>query len=249
VATHDGDVQRWEHRRRLAADGLPAPAAAHAPTVTPPPARDALARLSDVPSAHEIVTFNDAPPPPGASPWVTSHGPMTELQVVAADPSWPDTYRLLTAMITDALGDVAVAVEHVGSTSVPGLPAKPVIDIDLTVRDSRDEGSYVPALERCGFVLVVREPWWYEHRCLRHEEPACNLHVFSPDCAETERHRIFRDWLRSHPEDCSLYAATKTAAAAETRATGGHTMDYNARKELVVREIYSRAFHDRGLTP
>lgn len=154
---------------------------------------------------------------------------------------------MLAAEITEALGDAALAVEHVGSTSVPGLLAKPVVDIDLTVADSRNEQTYVPALTRCGFVLVVREPWWYEHRCLRHSDPACNLHVFSPDCAETERHRIFRDWLRSHQEDCSLYAAAKTAAAADTQATGGHTMDYNARKEIVVREIYGRAFRALGL--
>jgi GrpB-like predicted nucleotidyltransferase (UPF0157 family) len=205
--------------------------------------------VSDVLNNREIVTFDDAPPPAGESPWVAGQGPMTELRVVSADPSWPESYRMLAAVITETLRDVALAVEHVASTAVPGLPAKPVIDIDLTVADSRNEQAYVPALERRGFVLVIREPWWYEHRCLRRETPACILHVFSPDCAETERHRIFRDWLRSHPEDCSLYAAAKTAAAADTRAAGGHTMDYNARKELVVREIYSRAFHHLGLTP
>lgn len=211
--------------------------------------RCVAARVSAIPNAREIVTFDDAPPPPGAGPWVAGQGPMTELRLVAADPSWPERYTMLAAVITEALGDFALAVEHVGSTSVPGLLAKPVIDIDLTVDDSCNEQTYVPALERRGFVLVVREPWWYEHRCLRREDPACNLHVFSLDCAEAERHRIFRDWLRAHPEDCSLYAAAKTAAAADTTATGGHTMDYNARKELIVREIYGRAFHALGLTP
>jgi GrpB-like predicted nucleotidyltransferase (UPF0157 family) len=203
----------------------------------------------DMLNVREIVTFDDAPPPPGESPWVAGQGPMTELRLVTADPSWPERYTTLAAAITNALGDCALAVEHVGSTAVPGLLAKPVIDIDLTVADSRNEQIYLPALERSGFVLVIREPWWYEHRCLRREDPACLLHVFSPDCAETERHRIFRDWLRSHPEDRALYAAAKTTAAADTRATGGHTMDYNARKELVVREIYGRAFHALGLTP
>jgi GrpB-like predicted nucleotidyltransferase (UPF0157 family) len=202
-----------------------------------------------VPDAREIVTFADAPPPPGASPWVAGQGPMTELRLVATDSSWPERYRMLAAEIAEALGDSALRLEHVGSTSVPGLLAKPVIDIDLTVADSREEQTYVPALERRGFVLVIREPWWYQHRCLRRDDPACNLHVFSPGCVEAERHRIFRDWLRSHPEDCSRYAAAKTVAAADTRATGGHTMDYNARKELVVREIYGRAFHALGLTP
>ena len=216
----------------------------------PAPLREYLA----MPNAREIVTFDDAPPPPGESPWVAGRGPMTELRLVASDRSWPETYRMLAAVITEALGGFALAVEHVGSTAVPGLLAKPVIDIDLTVADSRDEHAYVPALERRGFVLAVREPWWYEHRCLRREDPrredpACLLHVFSPDCAEAERHRIFRDWLRTHREDCSLYAAAKTAALANTQASGGHAMDHNARKEPVVREIYGRAFDALGLTP
>lgn len=203
--------------------------------------------MARVLTAAEIVTFDDAPAPPGTSPWVLGHGPTTDVQLVAADPSWSARYVRLAAQISAALGDCALAVEHVGSTAVPGLPAKPVIDIDLIVADSRNERAYVPALEQCGFSLVVREPWWYEHRCLRHHEPACNLHVFSPHCAEHERHRIFRDWLCSHSEDRALYAAAKAAAAEDIAATGGHTMDYNARKESVIREIYDRAFHALGL--
>lgn len=200
-------------------------------------------------SAREIVTFNDALPGRGETPWVTGAGPACDLDLRAADPSWADAYTTLAEEITRALGGSALALEHVGSTSVPGLAAKPVIDIDLTVADSRAEQAYVPALERYGFVLVVREPWWYEHRLLRRTEPACNLHVFSPGCAEVERHLIFRDWLRAHPEDRSLYAAAKKLAADRTRASGGHTMDYNARKQRVVRQIYDRAFHALGLLP
>lgn len=203
--------------------------------------------MSEVATAREIVTFDDAPPPPGESPWVSTLGPTTDFRVVAADPAWPATYVALANVITAALGDHAVAIEHVGSTSIPGLEAKPVIDIDLTVADSADESAYLPALEGCGFVLTVREPWWYGHRCLQHTDRSCNLHVFSPGCAEVERHRIFRDWLRSHPDDRSLYAGAKAAAADETRAAGGHVMDYNARKESVIREIYDRAFRALGL--
>lgn len=136
-----------------------------------------------------------------------------------------------------------------GSTAVPGLAAKPVIDIDLIVADSRNEQDYVPALERCGFVLVVREPWWYEHRCLRHSSPAANLHVFSPECPESERHRIFRDWLREHREDRDRYETVKREAADVARAGGEDTMDYNGRKEQVLREIYDRAFRALGLMP
>lgn len=199
-------------------------------------------------SARDIVSFDDAPPPDGESPWVGGHAAAAGVEVVAPDPAWPQRYERLAKLVRDALGDRVLALEHVGSTAVPGLPAKPIVDIDLTVADSGDEDAYVPDLQRCGFVLVVREWWWYGHRMLRLAEPACHLHVFAPECPEVERHRIFRDWLRSHPEDRALYARAKTVAAAETNAAGGHTMDYNARKQAVLREIYARAFRELGLT-
>jgi GrpB-like predicted nucleotidyltransferase (UPF0157 family) len=198
-------------------------------------------------SVEEIVTFDDAPPPPGATPWVAGAKPRGDVGVVSPDPSWPEQYARLAELITAALGSSVRNLEHVGSTAVPGLAAKPVIDIDLTVADSRDEHAYVPPLERCGFVLVVREPWWYEHRCLRHHALACNLHVFSPDCPEVERHRIFRDWLRCQPADRRRYAQAKLAAAQAIGKLGGDAIDYNERKQAVVREIYQRAFRGLGL--
>lgn len=194
------------------------------------------------------MTFDDAPPPPGESPWVAGCQPDRDLRIVEADPSWPRTYAGLAERIVAALGKEALRIEHVGSTSVPGLAAKPVIDIDLIVEDSRNEEAYVPALERQGFVLAIREPWWYEHRCLRHHRPAGNLHVFSPDCPEAERHRIFRDWLRSQSEDRAFYQLAKVRAADETRAVRGRTMDYNKSKEEAIRQIYARAFRGLGLT-
>jgi GrpB-like predicted nucleotidyltransferase (UPF0157 family) len=199
-------------------------------------------------TAREIVTFDDAPPPPGASPWLPGCRPHPEVRVVSPDPAWARTFATLAAEIRAALGQRALSLEHVGSTAVAGLPAKPVIDIDLLVADSADEPAYVPALQRAGFTLVIREPWWYEHRCLRLETPRCNLHVFSPGCAEPERHRIFRDWLRTDAKERDRYAAAKRAAAQATTAAGGHTMDYNARKQDAVREIYARAFASLGLT-
>ena len=198
-------------------------------------------------TARDIVTFADDQGPAGVSRWVGGHGPSPAFPVVPPDPAWPQVYAALAGVIRDALGERALALEHVGSTAVPGLAAKPVIDIDLTVADSDDEASYVPALEPHGFVLVLREPWWYGHRLLRQRRPRCHVHVFSPDCAEAERHRIFRDWLRAHPEDRARYAEAKAAAAEETAAAGGHMMDYNARKQEVLREIYARAFRELGL--
>ena len=208
---------------------------------------EARCQIVSVLTAKEIVTFSDAAVPPGESPWVGDHGPETGVEIAAADPAWPQQYETLAARIREALGEGVLGLEHVGSTSVPGLPAKPIIDIDLTVADPGDEASYVPALEGTGFVLLVREWWWYGHRLLRHTSPACHLHVFAPDCPENVRHRIFRDWLRSHPEDQVLYARPKVAAAEQTNSTGGHGMDYNGRKEAIVREIYARAFRELGL--
>ena len=191
----------------------------------------------------------ESPPPPGESPWVAGAEPRHHVEVVEPDPAWPQWFEGLAARIRDALGPRAIQVEHVGSTAVPGLPAKPVIDIDLTVAEPGDEAAYVPALEAVGFRLRVREPWWWEHRVLRAEDPACNLHVFGFDSPEPVRHRIFRDWLCAHPDDRDRYAAAKQQAAADATARGEHTMQYNARKEQVVREIYQRAFVATGLLP
>lgn len=205
-----------------------------------------LPRLARVPTPAEI-TRHDAPaPPPGADPFVAGAAPSPEVRVVPADPAWPDGFRRLRRRLEKALGERALRVEHVGSTAVPGLAAKPVVDVDLVVADPADEAAWLPDLEATGFVLVVREPWWQEHRCLRHDDPVCNLHVWGPEAVEPVRHRIFRDRLREVPEERALYEAAKRAAAEETTAAGGHTMDYNARKEAVVREIYDRAFRHLG---
>ncbi|MBM7517673.1 GrpB family protein [Nocardioides nitrophenolicus] len=200
-----------------------------------------------VPTRADIVTFHDAPVPPGATPWVAG-GPSPDVAVVPADPAWPAHFEEVAARIRGALGWRALVVEHVGSTAVPGLPAKPVIDIDLVVAEPAEESAYVPALEAVGFVLRVREPWWFEHRLLRGADPATHLHVFGPDSPETVRHRIFRDWLRGNPDERERYAAAKLAASAAASAAGEHGMQYNARKERVVREIYARAFTAAGLT-
>jgi GrpB-like predicted nucleotidyltransferase (UPF0157 family) len=200
-----------------------------------------------VPSRAEVVSFNDSPPPAGADPWVAGAVPATGIEVTEPDPAWPQRYDDLAARIKQALGWRALQLEHVGSTAVPGLAAKPIIDIDLTVADPDREQDYVPALEAIGFRLAIREPWRYGHRALRAEEPRCNLHVFGFDSPEPVRHRIFRDWLRGNPGDRDRYAAAKRQAASAANAGGEHVMQYNARKQQVVREIYHRAFTAAGL--
>ena len=200
-----------------------------------------------MPPKDEITRHHDDDPPPGRSAWVKGKRPRTHIAVVDPDPTWPAQYAALADRVRCALGERVLAIEHVGSTAVPGLPAKPVIDIDLTVADSADEAAWLPALEAAGFELVIREPWWHEHRCLALEEPRCNVHVFSPDCPESIRLRLFRDWLREHPDDLALYRDAKLGAAEESNTAGEHVMEYNARKEPVIREIYDRAFRVLGL--
>ena len=163
--------------------------------------------------------------------------------LVPYDPSWPDRFIELADGIRRVLGTAAQNLEHVGSTSVPGLAAKDVIDIDLTVADPADEAAYVPALESLGYVLVVREPAWHQHRCLQLRNPRVNLHVFGSDSPELVRHRIFRDWLTEHPDDRAAYEQAKRDAV----PGGGHVMDYNRRKQDVIRSIYGRAFRAAGL--
>jgi GrpB-like predicted nucleotidyltransferase (UPF0157 family) len=193
------------------------------------------------------VSFDDSPPPPGADPFVAGAAPAVHIEVTDPDPAWPRQYDRLAGRIRESLGWRVLQLEHVGSTSVPGLAAKPVIDIDLTVADPNAEQHYALALETIGFRLEIREPWWHGHRVLRADGPSCNLHVFGFDSPEPVRHRIFRDWLRGNPDERDRYAAAKHQAASAANAAGEHVMQYNARKQQVIREIYRRAFLACGL--
>jgi GrpB-like predicted nucleotidyltransferase (UPF0157 family) len=128
-------------------------------------------------------------------------------------------------------------VEHVGSTSVPGLLAKPVIDVLLVVVNSADEDAYAPALEAAGYMLRIREPEWYEHRSFNGPDMTVNLHVSSEGCEEIERMLRFRDWLRGNEADGELYARTKRELALQEWKT---VQDYAEAKTGVVREIMAR---------
>ena len=159
------------------------------------------------------------------------------------DPAWPSRFDDFSARITKALGEVLLGIEHVGSTSVPGLPAKPIIDIDVLVDDTADEARYLPALEAEGWRLILREPWWCGHRMLVDDIEELHLHVWPKDAPEPIRHRLFRDWLRTHEEDRALYAGTKRRLADETAE---HPGDYNLAKNEVIDQIFERIFADPG---
>ncbi|KAH8689896.1 grpb/dephospho-CoA kinase [Talaromyces proteolyticus] len=170
----------------------------------------------------------------------------SKMEIVEPNPAWPQTFATLKALIVEALGATAIVVEHTGSTSVPGLPAKDVIDIDLIVPDPTDEAAYVARLEAAGFHFLLREPAWHQHRFFCRYEPLANLHVFGPDAVEPVRHRIFRDWLRSHPDDKELYAEIKRGAMRESSQSGEDMMQYTGRKDAVVRGILQKAFRSLG---
>ena len=154
------------------------------------------------------------------------------------DPSWPSLFQREAQRVRDALGDRSIELEHVGSTSVPGLAAKPQIDILLVVDDSSDEASYLPALEQRGYFLRIRESDWYQHRMLNGPDTNINLHVFSSGCVEIARMLTFRDWLRSHVDDRVLYEQTKRELASRQWR---HVQNYADAKTAVVEDILARA--------
>lgn len=160
------------------------------------------------------------------------------IRIVDYDPDWPRHFEQQANKIKSVLGSAALGIEHVGSTSVPELPAKPVIDILLVVANSAQETAYVPALEEAGFELRIREPGWHEHRMFQVPQRNVNLHVFSTGCTEIERMLVFRDWLRSNASDRELYARTKRALA---QHDWKYIQNYADAKTAVIEEIISRS--------
>jgi GrpB-like predicted nucleotidyltransferase (UPF0157 family) len=138
-----------------------------------------------------------------------------EIRIVEYDPGWPKKFEAHAKVIAGALGRAALRIEHVGSTSVPGLAAKPIIDILVVVPDSADESAYLPRLEAAGYVLRVREPDWNEHRMFRTPEQDAHVHVYSAGCPEIERNLTFRERLRRNREDRSRYERAKRELAAK----------------------------------
>jgi GrpB-like predicted nucleotidyltransferase (UPF0157 family) len=160
------------------------------------------------------------------------------IQLAEYDPEWPRLYEREAARIQAALGPRALQIEHAGSTSVPGLAAKPIIDIVLVVADTRDEAAYVPSLEAAGYVLRIREPDWFEHRSFKGPDTNINVHTFSEGCEEVERMLAFRDWLRTHDDERDLYLNAKRELAAREWK---YVQNYADAKSAVVQEILARA--------
>ena len=173
--------------------------------------------------------------------WVAPIEPLTaRIRLAEYDPAWPALFAREEARIRDALGDRVVRLEHTGSTSVPGLAAKPIIDITMTVADVTDEPAFAPDLEAAGYRVVIREhePDWYDHRVFKGPDTNVNLHVFSAGCVELERMVGFRDWLRTHVDDRELYEATKRDLV---KRDWKYVQNYADAKGEVVEAIAARA--------
>lgn len=153
------------------------------------------------------------------------------------DPEWPEQFAGEADRIRSVLGARALRIEHVGSTSVPGLIAKPVVDILLVVENSADEPAYVPALQAAGYVLRIREPEWHEHRMFKSTGIDLNLHVFTAGAREIQRMLLFRDRLRNDPAERQLYAESKRQLA---NHRWKYVQDYADAKSEVIEAILSR---------
>lgn len=155
------------------------------------------------------------------------------------DPAWPSRFEIEAGRIGAALGEQIVRVEHIGSTAVPGLGAKPVVDIQVSVRSMAPRAAYVEPLVQLGYRWAL-DPWTDEHEFFSRDEDgerAFHIHVCGQDSEWERRHISFRDWLRDHPEDAAAYERLKRDLA-ERHPRDTYT--YADEKSAFIREIESR---------
>jgi GrpB-like predicted nucleotidyltransferase (UPF0157 family) len=156
---------------------------------------------------------------------MTAEPPAKAVVLVGYDETWPAKFAALRVVYSHALGDIALAIEHVGSTSVPGLVAKPVIDIDIVIESEAALAGVVATLSRLGYRhngcqgVAGREVFKRDNQLDVPRDgsgrswPAHNLYVCARGATELRRHIVFRDWLRSDAANATAYAALKRQLA------------------------------------
>lgn len=166
--------------------------------------------------------------------------------IVDYDPEWPAQYAAEADRIREALGDRIVAVEHIGSTAVPELAAKPIIDLMVGLRDLANAGGCVAPLERLGYEYVPQYEESMPERRYFHKGPprgrTHHLHMVEVGSDFWERHLLFRDILRAHPETARAYGALKRELA------GRHGADreaYTDAKTAFIAAAIERAREER----
>ena len=175
---------------------------------------------------------------PGFSVTDGSDRPATPLVVVDYDSAWPGTYARWRHRIGAALGPAALGIEHVGSTSVPGLAAKPIVDIQVSVAALTDESAYVPQLEEIGLVLRSRDEMHRYFRPPAGQSRDVHVHVCSAGSQWEHDHLLFRDYLRADPEACRRYTETKRA---NVRRWSDDSWAYTEAKTGVILDILEQA--------
>ncbi|HXD60171.1 MAG TPA: GrpB family protein, partial [Thermoleophilaceae bacterium] len=125
------------------------------------------------------------------------------------DPAWPERYERERERIAAALGPAALRIEHIGSTSVPGLAAKPIVDVLVTVADPEDDPAFAPLVE-AGYELRVIEPG---HRMFRTPAADVHVHVWAVGDPEVVRYLAFRQRLRANADDRASYERLKRKLA------------------------------------
>ena len=155
--------------------------------------------------------------------------------IVPYDPAWPEMFERHRRRIVGALGPIARRVDHIGSTSVMGLAAKAIIDIQVSVADVNDESAYLDRLAGAGYPLRIREPG---HRMFRTPALDVHVHICNAGSDWERRHLLLRDWLRQSAEDRDAYAALKTGLQAQDWETMNH---YAEAKTELITEVLDRA--------
>jgi GrpB-like predicted nucleotidyltransferase (UPF0157 family) len=168
------------------------------------------------------------------------------LEVVAYDPAWPRLYEQEAARVRAALGEDVVEIEHIGSTAVPGLAGKPVIDVSVGLRRPELSREQVAAVEALGYEYLGENgiPGRLFFRRSEAGTRTHHLHFVEVDGEHWHRHRAFRDYLRSHPDEAGRYAAEKLRLAAQASTQGG----YWERKQPYANALFERAWawYDRS---
>jgi GrpB-like predicted nucleotidyltransferase (UPF0157 family) len=167
------------------------------------------------------------------------------IEVVSYDEEWPKRYEVWRTRLTEALGATAQRIEHIGSTAIPGMPAKPVIDIQVSVEDVHEEHSYVPQIEALGLQLRSRDAGHRFFRPFSGLAREVQVHVCNVAGAWEREHFLFRDYLRADPTAADAYVSAKLMAAARwrddrvayTEAKGGQILDLMAAAEEWARRV------------
>jgi GrpB-like predicted nucleotidyltransferase (UPF0157 family) len=169
---------------------------------------------------------------PGFAITAGSERAVDPIRIVEYDPGWPARFAQWERAIRAGLGAAARRVEHVGSTSVPGLPAKPIVDVQVSVTDLNDESRYVPQLERAGVQLRSRDDWHRYLRPLPGQPRDVHVHVCAEGSAWESEHLLLRDYLRTDPAARAVYAAVKRDAA--TVWADDHYAYTDAKSEVIL---------------